>query len=594
MESNKSIHRSDEQRNLYKALFDAYECNKIILDTYGDTVTLKRHHDGEDKDEEPFARSDRGSMRRQVGKEPDSTSAADNQPVAEASQHPEWFQKQTKPLTPDPDHAWNKTLPATHRSIQPWISDLAKQADSRTSFNELMDTHSLVDLEFFLEEVYKATTDQLDWNNPEGYQYLHNLLKPLPLIPNSRGVKIYQKKINLTKPDAYRSDLKRKEAYTAYSNPRGFVYQNKDKKNRLMRIDELHKFNDGKLNDVRTALDDRLKGTRMKKIHTLAGNPVKEILLKLNLPDHRTFKDGGEDYGIVLSVEKGKTFEMKIIKKIKKSERFMAAMRNVLMVDLFFMFNYIENIERSLAYNRRVSSSNKQEKPDGSKVKLVRGGAEYFTRKRHTQRNDVANVYYGSYCLHASAIGQLTKRKNSEGKEIARLVDVALEKDYKHIDSSKEMLGTFDPQAEPYIHAMPEEVTPLGMLGRGNYSAKTKSALDMVLADDNFAIIVADSKRRAMAVLRREAWPPRYETYRGVDSRQAIILKATNEKEESITTDKAKRRENEERVPFEKELRVLEHESSSKLDVAESGDSWRAKLRLVQSDPLRLQRGMEM
>ncbi|GKD20582.1 hypothetical protein Tco_1222285, partial [Tanacetum coccineum] len=31
-----------------------------------------------------------------------------------------------------------------------------------------------------------------------------------------------------------------------------------------MRIDELHKFSDGKLNDVRTALDDHLKGIRMK------------------------------------------------------------------------------------------------------------------------------------------------------------------------------------------------------------------------------------------------------------------------------------------------------------------------------------------
>nr|GEZ13554.1 hypothetical protein [Tanacetum cinerariifolium] len=70
----------------------------------------------------------------------------------------------------------------------------------------------------------------------------------------------YQKKLNFTKPDTYKSDLKRKEAYTAYSNPRGFIYQNKDKQNRLMRIDELHKFNDGTLNDVRTALDDRLKG----------------------------------------------------------------------------------------------------------------------------------------------------------------------------------------------------------------------------------------------------------------------------------------------------------------------------------------------
>nr|GEW38180.1 hypothetical protein [Tanacetum cinerariifolium] len=237
------------------------------------------------------------------------------------------------------------------------------------------------------EEVYKATTDQLDWINPEGQQYPHNLLKPLPLISNSQGhlvipfdhfinndleylrggassrkyttsvtktkasdyghikwiedlvygfainsesardvyskrriivvtehkivewnnykhldwitltnltveerfafnvsfrmfkrsiviqrrmedlqlgVESYQKKLNLTRSDTYRSDLKRKEAYTAYSNPRGFIYQNKDKQNRLMRIDELHKFNDGTLNDVRTTLDDRLKGIRMK------------------------------------------------------------------------------------------------------------------------------------------------------------------------------------------------------------------------------------------------------------------------------------------------------------------------------------------
>nr|GEY99847.1 hypothetical protein [Tanacetum cinerariifolium] len=281
--------------------------------------------------------------------------------------------------------------------------------------------NSLTELEYHLEEVYKATMDQLDWVNPEGQQYPHNLLQPLPLIPDNRGrhvipfahfinndleylrggafsrkyttsvtktkaadyghikwiedlfygfavnresaldvyskrriiaitdlkivewhsykhldwtsvrrddekiykfkecdfkrlrlqdiedmllllvqgklsnmtveerfafnvslrmftrsiviqrlvedlqlgVESYQKRLNLTKPDTYRSDLKRREAYTAYSNPRGFIYQNKDKKNRLMRIDELHKFSDGTLNDVRNALDDRLKGIRM-------------------------------------------------------------------------------------------------------------------------------------------------------------------------------------------------------------------------------------------------------------------------------------------------------------------------------------------
>nr|GEU82672.1 hypothetical protein [Tanacetum cinerariifolium] len=152
---------------------------------------------------------------------------------------------------------------------------------------------SLVELEYHLEEVFKATIDQLDWVNPKGQQYAHNLLNHLPLIPNNRGrrvipfehfinndleylrrgassqdlqlgVESYQKKLNLNKSDSYRSNLKHKEAYTTYSNPRGFIYQNTDKKNRLMRIDELHKFSAGTLIDVRTALDDRLKGIQMQ------------------------------------------------------------------------------------------------------------------------------------------------------------------------------------------------------------------------------------------------------------------------------------------------------------------------------------------
>nr|GEV57128.1 hypothetical protein [Tanacetum cinerariifolium] len=60
MESKKSYHRSDEQRNLYKALVDAYECEKIILDTHRYTITLKRRRGDEDKDEEPSAGLDRG------------------------------------------------------------------------------------------------------------------------------------------------------------------------------------------------------------------------------------------------------------------------------------------------------------------------------------------------------------------------------------------------------------------------------------------------------------------------------------------------------------------------------------------------------
>nr|GFC54464.1 hypothetical protein [Tanacetum cinerariifolium] len=46
---------------------------------------------------------------------------------------------------------------------------------------------SVVELEYHLEEVFKATNDQLDWHNPEGNPYPHDLSKPLPLIMNERG-----------------------------------------------------------------------------------------------------------------------------------------------------------------------------------------------------------------------------------------------------------------------------------------------------------------------------------------------------------------------------------------------------------------------
>nr|GEX77297.1 hypothetical protein [Tanacetum cinerariifolium] len=53
----------------------------------------------------------------------------------------------------------------------------------------------------------------------------------------------------------------RKLQEEAQPNKAGY---NKDKQNRLMQINELHKFSNGTLTDVRNALDDRLKGIWMK------------------------------------------------------------------------------------------------------------------------------------------------------------------------------------------------------------------------------------------------------------------------------------------------------------------------------------------
>ncbi|GKA97677.1 putative reverse transcriptase domain-containing protein [Tanacetum coccineum] len=70
------------------------------------------------------------------------------------------------------------------------------------------------------------------------------------------AIKSYQKKINLLRPDSYRSDLRKMTPYAAYHDIQGIIYQDDIDRNCLMCTDELHKFSDGTLNHVRIALND--------------------------------------------------------------------------------------------------------------------------------------------------------------------------------------------------------------------------------------------------------------------------------------------------------------------------------------------------
>ncbi|GKE29147.1 hypothetical protein Tco_1444531, partial [Tanacetum coccineum] len=78
------------------------------------------------------------------------------------------------------------------------------------------------------------------------------------------GVESYQKKLNLTKPDTFGPDLKKRTSCTTYSDPQGVIYMDQNKRNRLMLTDELHKFSDGTLNHVRTGLHDITSGIRIE------------------------------------------------------------------------------------------------------------------------------------------------------------------------------------------------------------------------------------------------------------------------------------------------------------------------------------------
>nr|GEV03809.1 hypothetical protein [Tanacetum cinerariifolium] len=76
----------------------------------------------------------------------------------------DWFKKLERP--PTPDHEWNK----------------CKLVD-RSAYQLLKGTcKSYIELEYNMEEGYKALNDQLYWNNPKGDRYPFDLSKTLPLV----------------------------------------------------------------------------------------------------------------------------------------------------------------------------------------------------------------------------------------------------------------------------------------------------------------------------------------------------------------------------------------------------------------------------
>ncbi|GKD91402.1 hypothetical protein Tco_1366909 [Tanacetum coccineum] len=66
-------------------------------------------------------------------------------------------------------------------------------------------------------------------------------------------VESYQKKINITKPDTTKPDLRKRHPYTPYKDPQGFIYVDDHKRNKLMHSDELYKFSDGTLTRTSTS-----------------------------------------------------------------------------------------------------------------------------------------------------------------------------------------------------------------------------------------------------------------------------------------------------------------------------------------------------
>nr|GEZ24572.1 hypothetical protein [Tanacetum cinerariifolium] len=290
IEENKSINKSYIQKNLYNALVESYNFKKYIITSYGNVVTLMRGRDDQDKDEDPRAGSNRGSKIRRSCKEAKSS----KEPTQKESKSTSLLKCASRS---QPKSSGKSAYAEEHdKKLMTW-----KIKHIKSSIQEMM---ILKIMKYFgynhLEEIIVRRQDDQLYNFREGYfkrlcrqeikdmllLLVQNKLTNLNLVERyalnvalrmftrriviqervedlQLGVKSYQKKINLKKPDTYRLDLKRMTLYTTYPGIQGIIYEDEMDRNCLMHTDELHKFNDGILNHVCTALNDIATGIEM-------------------------------------------------------------------------------------------------------------------------------------------------------------------------------------------------------------------------------------------------------------------------------------------------------------------------------------------
>ncbi|GKA66824.1 hypothetical protein Tco_0766632 [Tanacetum coccineum] len=145
--------------------------------------------------------------------------------------------------------------------------------DDVTPEIEAQDDGNVVELEYHLEEVFKATNDQLDWHNPEGRPYPHDLSKPLTLIPNEQGRQVIAFDHFINNDLEYLKGWSSSQRYTTSITKTkaanyGQVNWNEDKK------DKLYKFREGDF-----------KILRSQEIEDMLLLFVQDMLANLNLEE---------------------------------------------------------------------------------------------------------------------------------------------------------------------------------------------------------------------------------------------------------------------------------------------------------------------
>nr|GEV87295.1 hypothetical protein [Tanacetum cinerariifolium] len=172
------------------SLDDALHKDKDAMDEGAADKLKKRKHDDADKDKGPFAGSDRGLKRQKIGRDtepPKKTKLTKTSKGTSKKRPPQtWINKIAQ--VEKPPFSFDELM-STPLNFLAYVMNhlkidkLTQEHLVRPTFNLLKGTcKNHVELEYNFKECYKALTDRLYWNNPEGKEYPFDLSKPLPLI----------------------------------------------------------------------------------------------------------------------------------------------------------------------------------------------------------------------------------------------------------------------------------------------------------------------------------------------------------------------------------------------------------------------------
>ncbi|GJY56746.1 hypothetical protein Tco_0455861 [Tanacetum coccineum] len=155
MHENKSFNRNPANHALYHALMEALIKDENAIDKgVADTVkNHKRQHDDDDDDPSAGPNQGKKTKRRRTNE-------------SESSKKPSTAKETSK-------GSINHMMDIDH---------LTQEILVEPTYNLLKGTcTSSIELEYNMEECFKALTYRLDWNNPEGDRCPFDLTKPLPL-----------------------------------------------------------------------------------------------------------------------------------------------------------------------------------------------------------------------------------------------------------------------------------------------------------------------------------------------------------------------------------------------------------------------------